>query len=214
MNESDYKKISVIFAVKEEAKYFKPPSQVNVLFSGIGNKNAEKCIQKIINSRCPDIVLTCGFAGALNPALNRGTIVFQSQKELTPLLRALGGVEAKFHCSNYVVCTSKDKADLFKTTAADAVEMESGIIYKVCLNQNIPCTIIRVISDTANEDLPLNFNEFITDKGKIKLSILFIVLLRTPTAVFNLIKFQKNIDFSARMLGEFLNQFLKHYCGK
>ncbi|HON06473.1 MAG TPA: hypothetical protein PLW02_00065 [Verrucomicrobiota bacterium] len=201
-------KISLIFALKEEAKFFKPLPHLKVYFSGIGKNNAEKFIKQILANDKPEIVLTCGFAGALNPALKFNTIVYSATDELKPILNSYGAVESKFYCSDRLIYSASKKLKLYQTTNADAVEMESGIIYDICTKQNISCAIIRIISDTANEDLPMNFDEITAENGKIIYSKLFLKLLKRPQLIPQLLKFQNKINQSAKNLGEFLNRLL------
>src|ERR1051325_7092011 len=72
--------ILVCFAVKEEGRYFQLPAlesaQVKVLFTGIGKKNTERALEAALATQKPDVVLTCGFAGGLNPAFACGTVLF------------------------------------------------------------------------------------------------------------------------------------------
>ena len=42
-----------------------------------------------------------------------------------------------------------------------AVEMEGGAVAQVAYQENIPCLIVRVISDCADEEASLKFNEFL-----------------------------------------------------
>ena len=200
--------ISLIFALKEEAKYFRPLPHLKVHFSGIGKNNAEKCIKQILANDKPEIVFTCGFAGGLNTALKFNTIVYSAPDKLKPILNSYGGVEVKFYCSDRLIYSASEKLKLHQSTNADAVEMESGIIYDICSKQNISCAIIRIISDTANEDLPMNFDEITAENGKIIYSKLFLKLLKHPRLISQLIQFQNKIDLSAKNLGEFLNRFL------
>ncbi len=90
------------FALKEEAAPFRKiaagKAGVSILLTGIGCRNAEKSLRKFLNSRRsrgdetqikkesetphavsyePDMVLTCGFAGGLNPDLKLGDVVFE-----------------------------------------------------------------------------------------------------------------------------------------
>lgn len=199
-------KIAVIFALKEEAKFFNP--NLKYYICGIGKHNAENCIKQILANDKPDIVFTCGFAGALNPGLKPNTIVYSAPDKLKPILNSYGGVESKFYCSDRLIYSASEKLKLHQTTNADAVEMESGIIYGLCFKQNVPCAIIRVISDSADEDLPMNFDEVTGYNGKIIYTKLFLTILKHPGIVPKLIKFQNRINSSSKVLGEFLNKFL------
>ena len=74
--------ILVCFAVKEEAKPFRKASldcpSIRILITGIGRDNARRVMIEAFNECTPEAVLTCGFAGGLNPALPRGTVLFLS----------------------------------------------------------------------------------------------------------------------------------------
>ena len=68
------------FAVKAESRPFERLIGTNpdlrVVLTGIGQQNAAKAICKALTEDSPDFVLTCGFAGGLNPELASGTVVF------------------------------------------------------------------------------------------------------------------------------------------
>ena len=174
----------VCFALKEEAAPFRKmaagKSGISVLITGIGRKNAEKSVREFLNS-CrsrgnetqiknvletphvvsyePNLVLTCGFAGGLNPDLKLGEIVFEifprssrgneaqikigNQSEPTYVgcyekLLAAGAKPAKFFCADRIATTVAEKKKLRVETGADAVEMESDAIHAVCRERGIP----------------------------------------------------------------------------
>ena len=95
----------ICFALKEEATPFRKiaagkaaPAQVDlsILLTGIGRRNAGKSVLEFLAGGAsvpasrsqgqarlartlapPDLVLTCGFAGGLNPDLKLGDLVFE-----------------------------------------------------------------------------------------------------------------------------------------
>lgn len=48
----------------------------------------------------------------------------------------------------------------------DAIEMEGAAVGQVCSLNNIPFLVVRTISDKANEEASLNFNEFLPKVAK------------------------------------------------
>jgi nucleoside phosphorylase len=205
--------ILVCFAVREEAKYFQSAGADSVLITGIGPRNAEQAFQSAITQHKPSLVLTCGFAGGLNPELQRGEVVFDATDAdslLIPLQRA-GARQAKFHCADLVAVTASDKKLLRQQTNADVVEMESGIIRQRCHEAGISAATIRIVSDDAATDLPLNFNELAKPNGNISYAKLSLALLGSPGKIPRLIQFQKELDECSRRLGALLAEVIRNW---
>ena len=94
----------VCFALKEEAGAFRKlvsgRDDVSILITGIGRKNAEQSVGAALKSCRPKLVLTCGFAGALDPGLRAGDVVFSTEVEsVRPKLVAAGAKPANFFCA-------------------------------------------------------------------------------------------------------------------
>ncbi len=53
------------------------------------------------------------------------------------------------------------KDEITKNFNAIAIEMEGVAVAQVCMQLEIPCFILRAISDNANGDAPENFEEFV-----------------------------------------------------
>lgn len=199
----------VCFAVKEEAPAFRklagPHAGVATLVTGMGRRNAEVAVRHFLARQPAELVLTCGFAGGLHPDLAPGAVVFETtDAELAARLAAAGAKPAKIFCADRVAVTVADKQALRQTTGADAVEMESAAIQAVCCELKIPCATVRVISDAAGEDLPLDFNQLYRpdlslDGGKLAWTI-----ARAPWKIPALMRLQKRCQFAAAKLADVL----------
>ena len=202
----------VCFAVKEEAKFFLPRQSragaIQAWVTGMGRKNAAESLREAVAAVEPERVLTCGFAGGLNPALALGTVVFDHDFDagVADALAELGALPAKFHCSKRVAITAAEKRALWESTGADAVEMESSVIRNLCREWKIPSATIRVISDTAHDDLPLDFNALMTSDDRIHYGKLALAILASPRKIAQLIAFQRQTMTAARELGRVLNE--------
>jgi hypothetical protein len=101
-----------------------------------------------------------------------------------------------------------EKKKLRAETGADVVEMESAAIQAVCAERGIPCVTVRVISDTAEEDLPLDFSKIADAKGHLKVGGLLLELARQPYRLPLLIKFGRQSRAAATSLADFLDRYL------
>jgi len=205
----DLERVLFCFAVEQEAKFFSYPG-MEVLITGIGRENAERRLHSALKRNAYQLVLSCGFAGGLNPYLTAGTVVFSTDEDagLTPTLLAAGACPVRFHCSGRVATTVEEKQALWQTTGADAVEMESEIIRAICRAHSIPSATIRVISDAANENLPLDFNVFMTAEQTLNYGKLILSLLTSPTKIPAMLRLQRQTQLAARNLAGVLSRVI------
>lgn len=205
-------KTLLCFALKEEAAALPPKIwnwRATVLITGIGRKNAERSVRDFLASNSPQRVFTCGFAGGLNPELALGAVVFTTEDaQLREKLLGAGAKPARFFSAARIATTVAEKAELRRSTNADAVEMESEAIQAVCLERGVPCATVRVISDTANEDLPLDFNQLSNPDLSLNYGKLALAVARSPGKIPALLRLQKNSSFAAKRLAEVLEKVL------
>lgn len=201
--------VLICFAVKEELKPFLGTAaflRATILITGMGAQNADRELRKLLTTLQPRLILTCGFAGGLNPTLPAGAVLFSGdENNLTQNLLAAGATPATFFCAKRVAITANEKSELHSLTKADAVEMESGVIRRIAQERGIPSATIRVISDAANEDLPLDFNSLMTPQSEIDLSKLILNLLLKPWKMPALLRLQKKTRNAAENLSRVLD---------
>jgi adenosylhomocysteine nucleosidase len=208
----------VCFALKEEAVPFHRVAAAHpgviTLIVGIGRENAEKAIRKFLALHTPQLVLTCGFAGGLNPDLKIGDVVFECGMRNAECgigeerLLAAGAKSAKFFCADRIATTVAEKHALRAETGADVVEMESAAIHAVCAEKNIPCVTVRVISDTADEALPLDFNALAKPDKSLDFGKLAWAIAKSPGKIGALIGLQRKTRLAALRLAEVLDKVI------
>ena len=210
--------ILIFFALPEEARPFRKlaaaaagPGRAQVVVTGMGARNAGRVARATLAADRPALVLTCGYAGGLNPALPPLTLVFSADapERVATALGTLGARAGRFHCAPRVAITAAEKRVLFAETGADAVEMESGVIRRICGELGIPCVTLRVISDAANEDLPLDFNRLTTPEQNLSFAKLAWAVATAPGKIPALLALGKRTSAAAGKLGAALEQLLR-----
>jgi adenosylhomocysteine nucleosidase len=213
----------ICFALKEEAAPFRKiatrktataQADLSILLTGIGRQNAQKSMREFLAANSPKLVLTCGFAGGLNPELKLGEVIFElagpaaNDQKLAANLAAAGAKPAKIFCAERIATSIAEKKKLRAETGADAVEMESASIHAVCRERGIPCATVRVISDTAGEDLPLDFNTLSKPDKNLDFGKLFLAVAKSPGKIGALMELQKKTKLAAENLAEVLSKII------
>jgi adenosylhomocysteine nucleosidase len=129
-------------------------------------------------------VISIGPAGALNNELKIGDVVMPSScrsdipvatgnDPLSAPTRRVG-LQKLTGCTikpakaivtvDSFVATNSERRRLRETYHADAVDMSAAAIAAACTDRNIPCVILREITDRADEDAPRAFAEAVRAK--------------------------------------------------
>jgi hypothetical protein len=67
---------------------------------------------------------------------------------------------------------------------------------------------IRAISDTADEDLPLDFGQVVTDSGDLSVARLAGQIIRNPSAIPGLVRLGRRSEEAAKRLADFLDAYM------
>lgn len=104
-----------------------------------------------------------------------------------------------------VAITARDKCDLRASTGAAVVEMESAAVAKKAQEWNVPFGCVRVVSDAAEADLPLDFNRYRDADGRFERTRIALAALGRPFTVLpGLVRLDRDCRKAAERLGEFL----------
>jgi adenosylhomocysteine nucleosidase len=103
-----------------------------------------------------------------------------------------------------VAVTVAEKRELREATGAVVVDMEAAAVEEKAAQWNVPFRCIRVVSDIAGEELPLDFNRFQDSSGRFSLIRIATQALFHPFTVLPaLLRLNKNCRSAGKQLGVF-----------
>ncbi|WP_296612930.1 phosphorylase [Sphingomonas sp.] len=152
----------------------------------------------------PGIILSCGIAGALAPALKPGDVVIDGNVIVVERLgQALphahrGGIVG----NDAITATAEEKRTLHERTGAIAVDMESHVAARVAVRKGLPFAALRVISDRADDDLPPAALVGMRPDGGMALGAVLASLARNPRQLSALIRTGRQADQAFRSLAQ------------
>jgi adenosylhomocysteine nucleosidase len=158
-----------------------------------------------------------GLAGGMDPALSAGSIflpgevvalsgagIATDRQWRERLCRALvaqhpvcGG---KLLSSPNAIATAAHKAALFRETGAAAVDMESLSVAQAAQARQLPFIALRVIVDSAADDLPRAVTAAADGAGQLQLWRLLAVLARSPSDLAPLVRLAWRYRAASRSL--------------
>jgi hypothetical protein len=82
--------------------------------------------------------------------------------------------------------------------------MEAAGVAAKAKEYNLPFYCIRVVTDTAGESFPLDFNQMRDANGRFSRSKILAAAFRKPTVFPKLLKFDKTSKDASQALGDFI----------
>lgn len=149
-------------------------------------------------------IISTGFCGALDPALRIGDIVVDGAGAQPRQCRRRADSVGRILCSDRVAVTRSEKLALRDQTGAAAVEMESAAVARKAEAWRVPFYSIRAVSDTASDDMPLDFNLYRDGQGRFSRSRIALAAMARPfSAIPALLRLNRHCQMAAESLGEF-----------
>jgi adenosylhomocysteine nucleosidase len=196
-------------------------AEIVVALTGMGPVHARRAARYALQA-APDVCISSGLAGAvtenhhrgdvlaaLHVAETRGKRVVACDPALVEAAAACGAqVARRFLTSPAIVVSAGAKKAL--SSRGDVVEMESVSVLAAASAVNVPGVAIRVVSDDADEDLPLDLNRVLSAKGGVRPMRLMGSLARDPGSLPGLLKLASNSRRASAALGVFLDRYVEH----
>ncbi len=196
-------------------------SQVCVLLTGIGGDKSWVEATKLIWNLDVDMCISSGLAGGLRAEHVLGEVVVARQVEATSRRRTIecdqemvalalrcGAKDVQLmYSTDHVVISAIEKNELGKV--ADVVDMESGDILYEAAAFGARVVAVRAVSDSSQEDLPIDFNRVVTKEGDVSITRVLGEVARRPSVLPSLVRFGKQTRAAAEKLAEVLDRYIE-----
>jgi adenosylhomocysteine nucleosidase len=194
-------------------------NEVTVLLTGMGGENAGNAM-RTVPFEGNDVVISTGLAGALDAKLALGEIVVartsrvanektraESNSALLDLAVAVGARTVDvFLTVQAIVATANEKEAL--SASGNVVEMETSYVLAEAAKRHVPAVAVRAISDSADEDLPVDFERIADSRGHVKVGGLLKELAMHPYRLAPLVRFGQQSRASSVALADFLDKYV------
>jgi len=204
--------------------------QITVLVTGIGTEASAQAMGLMMKmadeNQHFDICISSGLAGALQETLMPGDIIApqviiaenrhadlkSDQLSVDADLRrkAIEGGAVAADClftTDQVMVKAGAKRAC--SSRAQSVDMESFEIVKEAQAWGARGVVVRAISDSAEEDLPINFNVTLSNRHEVSAAKVAWELAKNPLALPALLRFARQSRKAAEKLAKFLETYVQ-----
>jgi adenosylhomocysteine nucleosidase len=193
---------------------------VDFVVTGMGMENARRGAEAAMAAP-HTICIASGFAGSLKETHKVGDILVAravqqigksktlecSRNLYTAAFRDQAVRANMFLTAEAVVATAEEKKRL--SPFGDAVDMESYAILSVAKERDLPAIAIRVITDRFDEDLPVDIDMTVDEKGRVNIGGVFRHVAYHPLQLPALIRLGRKSRTAADALAHFLEAYIK-----
>jgi adenosylhomocysteine nucleosidase len=177
-----------------------------VAATGDGANLAKLGMEQLLAVRRLDAVIVVGIAGGLSDDLEVGSVVaakrvFEGAGELPAPDRELLEMAAQLEfVQQGMVYSHSEKASV--------VDLESASYVRVAATRGIPYLVLRAVSDSHDEALPLDFNRFRKPDGSSDRAKVLRYSLRHPSILPELMQLRERLRHCAERLATVIEELL------
>ena len=184
---------------------------VEVFHTGVGEKVCRQRVAEFLQDQQFDLLISSGFAGALNDKLQIGDLLLAknfSTVELTKVGSSFSRLpihEADLLTVRALIDSNDERNKIARTSGAAAVDMETEFIARACAEHGIPLLSLRVITDTPSEPFPAPPNVlFDIEQQQTRFLTVATFFIARPNRVPQLIQFARRIARVRKILASAL----------
>jgi adenosylhomocysteine nucleosidase len=179
--------------------------------NGAGAAHAGKAVEIAYAACRPEAIVSMGFCGALDPALEIGDVfvatavdaggcLFELRLPQSQTSHATGVLASIDHVAQTVA-----EKETLRARGASAVEMEAGGVSRVAAAHGLPLFCVRSVTDTAGQSFVMDFNKALRSDGHFGTMKLLTSALGNPGKAFpELVRLRNFCRIASRTLGEFI----------
>jgi adenosylhomocysteine nucleosidase len=190
---------------------------MEVLHTGVGEKICRERIGNFLLDQQFDLLISAGFAGALNHELQINNLLVAknfSTVDLKHMQSSFSNVSinaAKMLTVPALIDSSEERERIARESGASAVDMETEFIARACAVHEIPLLALRVITDTPTQLFPAPPSVlFDIQQQRTHIAALAKFLLLNPSRLANLIRFASRIAGARTTLANALFEFVRN----
>ncbi len=200
--------------------------ELHLIKTGIGHERARLATESVLFALAPHAVISTGYAGGLGPD-GVGALLLGSQAEdwtsdgaplVMPAHQALmaaacraardagvGWSRGPIITVTRIVWRAREKQALAHVSGGLGVDMESAAVAHVASVGKVPFLAVRAVSDTVGDDLPMDFNVWLSPAGTLRG---IIEVLKKPLMFRELYRMKCHADEADQTLRQFFMAFI------
>ena len=201
--------IGVVVGLAMEARPARPLG--GVIAAGGGTAEGAETAAEALAAGGVSALVSFGLAGGLDPRLKPGHVLIpravlaagQTWPADRALARLLGGPTIELMLGEgAAVASAAAKHQLWRTTGAAAVDLESGAVARVAARHDLPFAALRAVCDPAARTLPRAALEALDAEGRVRKMRLLAFVLLHPADLPGLVALAADSALAFRALAE------------
>lgn len=193
--------------------------------TGEGSHLARLGVEMLLQRFSVDRLIMLGVAGGLTPDLEAGAVVVARQvldgQAVVPppdedwveaTVASTVATEGTVVSATRIASDAAEKKEIWRRSAgkgSGVVDLESAAIARAATARRLPYLVIRAVSDTADESLPLDFERFRDRQGKIAQARVAFRALCQPTLWPSLMRLRTRVNRCAEKLADVVEEALR-----